>query len=252
VSSEKNLTYRMFVQREYSFAHRPYNMEFEYYDLIVNGKLNEVKEQFTTLGDDGAGKLSDDPVMNIKFHFVITAALIARYCIANGMEMETAFNLSDYYINLADGCSDIASIEKVHYDAVCDYTQRMKELKKDNICSKPVVMALDYIYDNLHSKITVKDVAEHVSLSSTYLSRIFHAETGMPLSEYVMKCRVQAAENMLRYSEFTADEIANYLAFSSQSHFINVFKKHTGLTPREYRAKNYHTDVENLNAGIKP
>ncbi len=244
--SSKDLANREFIQREYSFSHRPYSLEFEYYDLIVNGKIDEVKAGFTTLGGEGAGRLSVNDVNNVRYHYVITAALIARYCIANGMDMETAFNLSDYYINLADTCTTVEEIEKVHFDSVCDYTERMKRIRKKNVCSKPVIMALDYIYDNLHSKIGIKEIADHVGLSTTYLSRIFHSETGTPLSEYIIKCRVQAAENMLMYSEYSSDEIANYLAFSSQSHFINVFKKHTGMTPREYRLTHYRTEASDI------
>jgi AraC-like DNA-binding protein len=46
---------------------------------------------------------------------------------------------------------------------------------------------------------------------------------------------VEAAKNMLLYSEYSLDEIANYLAFASTSYFISTFKKSAGMTPREYR-----------------
>ena len=45
---------------------------------------------------------------------------------------------------------------------------------------------------------------------------------------------------MLRHLDESSLTIANYLGFSSQSHFIQVFKKSTGMTPEEYRRKNYH------------
>ena len=40
---------------------------------------------------------------------------------------------------------------------------------------------------------------------------------------------------MLKYSEYNYAQISSYLAFSSQSYFIKVFKKETGYTPKEYR-----------------
>ena len=52
-----------------------------------------------------------------------------------------------------------------------------------------------------------------------------------------MSQRIEAARNMLRYSSLAYDEIASTLAFSSQSHFIQVFKKEVGCTPREYRTR---------------
>ena len=50
----------------------------------------------------------------------------------------------------------------------------------------------------------------------------------------------KVACNMLRHLDESSLTIANYLGFSSQSHFIQVFKKSTGMTPEEYRRKNYH------------
>ena len=46
---------------------------------------------------------------------------------------------------------------------------------------------------------------------------------------------IQAAENLLKYSEYSFIEITNYLCFSSESHFIHTFKKYTGCTPIEFR-----------------
>lgn len=47
---------------------------------------------------------------------------------------------------------------------------------------------------------------------------------------------------MLRFSSFPYDEIASILAFSSQSHFIQVFKKATGITPKAYRTMAYREE----------
>ena len=48
---------------------------------------------------------------------------------------------------------------------------------------------------------------------------------------------MEAAQNMLKFSDYTYAEISAILAFSSQSHFIRVFRKQTGYTPKEYRNK---------------
>ena len=74
-------------------------------------------------------------------------------------------------------------------------------------------------------------------LNPTYLSELFARETGTSLSQYITDKRMEAAENMLKYSEYSFSEIAQILAYRSQSHFTKVFKKHSGMTPGEYRAK---------------
>lgn len=98
---------------------------------------------------------------------------------------------------------------------------------------------MDYIYYHLNEKIHLQDLAKYVNLNSSYLSTLFKKETGLSVSDYILKRRMDAAKNMLQYSDYTYGDISVILAFSSQSHFIQVFKKQTGLTPREYRSKFY-------------
>ena len=61
----------------------------------------------------------------------------------------------------------------------------------------------------------------------------------MTVGQYINKSKIEAAANMLIYTEQSSLEISNYFDFSSHSHFINSFKKETGMTPNEYRKKYY-------------
>ena len=113
----------------------------------------------------------------------------------------------------------------------------MADMQKTETHSKAVNECMDYIHYHLHEKITVAILAQHVHLNPTYLSELFARETGTSLSQYITDKRMEAAENMLKYSEYSFNEIAQILAYRSQSHFTKVFKKHSGMTPGEYRAK---------------
>ena len=59
----------------------------------------------------------------------------------------------------------------------------------------------------------------------------------MTVSANITTKRIEAAGNMLKFSDYSCIDISNYLCFSSESHFIQVFKKHTGYTPKIYREK---------------
>ena len=52
-----------------------------------------------------------------------------------------------------------------------------------------------------------------------------------------MRCKLEEAKSLLTHSDKTLSEISNYLCFSSQSYFQNVFKQKFGLTPKQYRDK---------------
>ncbi|MCR5468159.1 MAG: AraC family transcriptional regulator, partial [Lachnospiraceae bacterium] len=118
------------------------------------------------------------------------------------------------------------------------YTKQMRLCNKRQDSpefSKPVYSCMDYIYNHLHEKISLQDLADYVALSPNYLATVFKKETGETLQNYVIDRKVDAAKRMLIYSDYSLTEIGNYLAFSSTSHFIKVFKEKTGLTPGDYK-----------------
>ncbi|MCM1329539.1 MAG: helix-turn-helix domain-containing protein [Ruminococcus sp.] len=240
--SEKELTYRAFMNREYEFRHSPFEQEFEFYDCVKSGDTERVKKLMTPLGAGGSGKLSEDNLRNLKYHFIVTIALITRFCVEGGLEMETAYTLSDLYILKMDKCKTEREVHKLHGEAVLDFTKQMKSVSRGAVYSKPVITAMDYIYDNLHSKIYIGDIAEKAALSESYLSRLFHGEVGVTISTYIAVKRVETAQNMLKYSDYSPVDIGNYLAFNSHSHFIGTFKKYTGMTPNEFRKKYYRSN----------
>ncbi len=240
----KSLVYTEFYRRENSMEHSPVETEMNFYNCIKNGDIDGVNEAFTPLGSKGFGVLSEDTMRNLKYHLVISIAFITRFCVEGGMERETAYNLSDLYIRQTDKAQSVNEINELHKNAVVDFTKRMSALKLVNPYSKPIVKCFEYIYDHLNEKISLADIAEKIGLSPAYLSRLFHKETGKTITEYILSKRVETACNMLMYSDYEATEIAEFLAFSSHSHFIEVFRKHMGMTPKEYRTKNYHTTLK--------
>ena len=112
-------------------------------------------------------------------------------------------------------------------------------VKKETVYTRAVAESIDYIESNLHMPLRIDEVAEHVNLSAGYLSVLFRRETGTAFSDYVLRRRIDTAQNMLRYSDYTSTEISEILAFSSQSYFIRCFRKQAGMTPSEYRRRYY-------------
>ena len=76
-----------------------------------------------------------------------------------------------------------------------------------------------------------------MNLTPAYLSALFKKQVGVTISAYIRTLRIDAAKNMLRYSDYTPIEIGNYLCFSSHSYFIRIFRQETGMTPKVYQQK---------------
>lgn len=234
---QKEWSYKEFVMRENDISHAPYGPELDFYATVKAGDVDKVMKLSENAFTDkiGLGQLSDNPLRNIRYHFIITVAMIARYCIEGGMEHEAAYRLSDFYIQQADQCTAMDQISRLHNIMTIDYTKRMKALKMDKILSKPIVKCIDYIYKNLNIRITVAMLAEYIDLHPSYLSKLFKKETGSSISMYIQKRKIETAQNMLKYSDYSPAQIASILAFPTQSYFIEVFKKHVGMTPKKYQ-----------------
>ena len=167
------------------------------------------------------------------------AAMLTRYCIDGGLEPEQAYRLSDFYILKMDTCTTVRQIADLHHEMAKDFTGKMVLQKKSSILSKPVVQCVDYIYSHIKERITVAVLAEYTGLSESYLSRIFKQNLGISISDYIREKKIEKATHLLRYSDKSIIDIANYLSFSSQSHFIQTFENFTGMTPKKYRNKYY-------------
>ncbi len=244
MSINKELSDREFRQRETGLLHSPYEKELEFYSAVSSGNIERVKELYTPLAVEGYGKLSQDPVRNIKYHLIITIALIARFCIEAGMPMETSYTISDIYINRLDVSTTEQELSDIHREVFLEYTKRMQKVNSGEAYSKHVLMCLDLIYNNIYNGIRVQELADKLGLTPQYLSKLFKQEVGVTISDYIMSRRIQAAKNMLKFSEYTPLDIGNYLNFSSHSHFISCFRKHTGMTPRQYRESYFRLSWE--------
>ncbi|MBD5095572.1 MAG: helix-turn-helix transcriptional regulator [Lachnospiraceae bacterium] len=217
--------------------HRLVNEEYAFYDAVSRGDIDTVRHNFEMkrfTDPNGIGVLSKDMLTNMKYHFVITAAMITRSCMHAGMEMEQAYRLSDFYILKLDTIHSLSALTALHSKMVLDFTEKMLFLQKRGV-SKPVTACIDYIYSHIKERITIEALAEHVQLSPSHLSRLFKKETGMTVNDYIREKKIEKAQNLLKYCDYSMIEIATYLSFSSQSHFIQTFKKLVGMTPKRYR-----------------
>ncbi len=250
MNTDKELSYKEFILRENHDFHAPYSPEFAFYIAVKNGEVDKVsqlcKDDFSN--KNGLGKLSDNPLQNMKYHMVVTAALIARYCIEGGMEHEAAYSLSDLYIQKADKCTSIMQISQFHSAMSTDYARRMKNLRKNRVYSKQIVKCMEYIYNNLHKRILISELAQHTGLHPSYLSKLFRKETGITVTDYIQIRKIETAKSMLKYSDNLPTNIASILAFPNQSYFIEVFRKKTGMTPKKYQDMCFRET--GINAGI--
>lgn len=241
---KKKISYQEFLHREYGFSRAPLAPEMDFYETIRSGNLRKLRALLSEPfhAKKGLGVLSTDPLQNLKYHLTITTALVARFCIAGGLSQAEAYSLSDYYIRQVDEAGASEEISEIHNEMCLHYARQMQNLQRSSVTSKAVRTAIDFIYDHLHTRITLEALASLTNLSAPYFSRLFKKETGCSVSGYILSKKLETAKSMLASSSYSIAEISASLAFPSQSYFTNVLKKDCGLTPKEYRSQNRNSD----------
>lgn len=240
---EELLTKQLFFQREYSIYHLEYEKEMNFYKAVQKGDIELVKKLMLPLKNEKLGSLSKNSLQNLKYHLVVLISMLTRFAIEGGMNPESAYTLSDIYIQQVDLLSSEEETEKIHEKIIFDYTNRMAKIDKTLGLSKKVIKAMDYIYDNIQSKIRISDIAKKIDINPNYLCELFKKETGISINNFVKKKKIQAAEKLLIYEDFSVAELADIFGFASSSHFIETFKAETGLTPKTYKEKGQFTNL---------
>ena len=93
-----------------------------------------------------------------------------------------------------------------------------------------------YIHENCcRYDFQISAMAEHFSISSQYMRKLFRNYTGQGISEYVTNVKLERAMQLLRDTDMTLQDITNEIGLTDVSGFIRLFKKRLGITPSQYR-----------------
>lgn len=110
-----------------------------------------------------------------------------------------------------------------------------KKLKERDRATQVIDRICQYIDDHLSEDLSLVRLAELHYFNPSYLSRFFKQEKGVNLSEYIDRCRVRKAKELLQSQELMIREVAAAVGYEAAHSFTRFFKKVTGLTPQEYR-----------------
>lgn len=228
---------RVYESKENRNYHNTYHFEKKLMQLIQNGDTEGLKSFLQANSELSAGIIADNALRQEKNIFIASATLATRSAIAGGMDMEQAYQLSDVYIQECESSQSISHITRLGNSMLIDFANRVSDNKVPQGMSQEIFDCVQFIIHHINDPIQVGDVAEHIGRSRSYLCSKFKKELGFDIGRFIMRCKLEEAKSLLTHSDKTLSEISNYLCFSSQSYFQNVFKQKYGMTPKQYRDK---------------
>jgi len=94
-----------------------------------------------------------------------------------------------------------------------------------------------YMKENYRSFISLKTLANHVSMDEKYISTLFKKKTGTNIIYYLHQLRIAEAKRRLEQSRLPVSEIGLQVGYENDNYFIKMFKRFTGMTPNAYRGQ---------------
>ncbi len=108
-------------------------------------------------------------------------------------------------------------------------------IERSGIERKEVVLAMNFIKENLSAKLTISEIANYVNLSEAYLSKVFKTETGKSIISYVNTLRMQKAYHLLQQGHYLVKEVAWEVGIDDPFYFNRLFKKEFGISPKQIK-----------------
>ncbi|MED4599810.1 response regulator [Paenibacillus validus] len=99
----------------------------------------------------------------------------------------------------------------------------------------PIMKATTWIKDNLHKKISVKDISDQVYMNPTYFCEYFKKQTGITILDYVTDVRLEKAKELLLNTDLKIAEISERMSYQDTKYFSRLFKQKWGKLPSEYK-----------------
>lgn len=217
--------------------HNTFEFEKTMLSYVTTGNMVALKDFVSQPPTGRAGLMAQNELRQRKNTFICSATLISRAAIEGGLPQETAFALSDLYIQKVELLRSGTDISNLNVEMLLDYTARVEALKCGSESSQFAKKVIRHVMKNISAKLTTADIADALNVNRTYLCERFRLETGKTVGELISGLKIDEAKRLIQTTELSFAQISDYLAFSSQSHFQTVFKKHTDLTPKQYRNK---------------
>ena len=192
-------------------------------DLMLRGFSQHTMEQRTA-----------DPVRNLQNYCIVCNTLLRKAAEQGGVHPSALDRASS---SLARRIEELGTTEQgleLMREMVRIYCRLVRKQTTAQV-SPFVRRTMAYIESDPAGDLSLHTLAGLVNVNASYLSALFHRETGRTVTEYVNSVRMEAAARLLQTTHLQIQTVAQHCGMSDVNYFSKLFKKHHGLTPRRFR-----------------
>lgn len=215
----------------YDFNAYPMDLENRLIEQLKSGNvgnaINSANEIIAYLLDNF------NKIDNLKGAIGEFISVIKRNVLKMGVNLNNSFGTG-----LLSELSELSSTEEIEVwlkRNVYNIIEQVEKYAGKNVDA--ISRVFEYSNKNFNKDITLELVASEVGLSSQYLSKVFKEKIGTNFIDYITKKRLQYAEELLKKGNLNIKEISKMSGYEDSNYFCKIFKKDTGVSPKQYRAK---------------
>lgn len=231
------LTEENYHKKENEHYNQTYAIEEQILKLVRTGNYEGFKELSFNESNFHTGITGPTALRQLKNNAIITTTICTRAAIDGGLDYDTAYQLSDHFIQLSEQLTNMEQLLALTGKVSYAFAEKVAQTKTPVSSDGRIQKAIQYIQQNTNQHLTVGDVASYVGFSKSYFSAYFKKTLGFSVSSFILRCKLEESRKLLQCTNKSISTISTFLCFSSQSHFQTAFKKQFGLTPSQYRKK---------------
>ena len=212
--------------------------------LIDTGNTEELENYLTRINLNDVFFISDtssrfDVLRHNKNNFIRFVSSLQEHLNSEFESLNSIEETITRFINEAEATLSLQQLSNIYHQCLITMASQVKEHLTGSASDSFLIRnAIGYIHDHIHENISTQDISDALNISRGYLSSLFNEEMNCTIPEYINREKVRIAQVLLKTTDTDLITISNYLSFSSQSYFQNIFRKYTGTTPLKYRREN--------------
>lgn len=134
--------------------------------------------------------------------------------------------------------AELSSVDEIEIWCKRNVYNLIEQVEKGGTKNTDIISRVfDYSNRNFNKDITLELAAAEVGLTPQYLSKVFKEKCGTNFIDYITKKRLEYAEELLKKCDKNIKEISKMAGYEDSNYFCKIFKKETGLSPKQYRTK---------------
>lgn len=231
LSEHDNLTWNSkLIEARYAY-------ENEFLFAVTQGNYPKAKHLISQVNSIQFDQRNADPIRDMKNYCIIINTLFRKSVERGGVHPIHIDSVSSEFAKKIELRSTLEEIQKLIYEMVKVYCQLVNKYSVKDY-SPTVQKVIVMIESNLASDLTLSELAATLNINASYLSTVFKKETGKTVTGYVNEKRIELAQELLKTTNLQIQTIAQYCGIVDVHYFTRLFKKLSGVSPKQYREDN--------------